>query len=90
MDNPHVRTTGTQHTITKTNEETEENLEEGFKQALVAVAYQLLTGDQILDDAPDLVEEARARIDWQEWESAMREEMAMLNKMRTWELMELP
>lgn len=90
MDNLHARITGARHAITGPNEESEENLEEGLKQVLVAVAYQLLTGDQILDDAPDSVEEARARIDWQEWESAMREEMNTLEKMGTWRMMDLP
>ncbi|KAG8865869.1 hypothetical protein FRB97_004333, partial [Tulasnella sp. 331] len=54
------------------------------------LGYAYLAGDPKKNAVPKTLKEAMESEDWKNWKEAMDVEMAQLNKMGTWELMELP
>lgn len=90
LDNPCIRINrARQQRGKEEEEEEEEEVEEGQKQVLIAVAYQLLTGNLNLDNAPNSLEDAKKHADWWRWEEVMREEINTLRKMGMWRLVDL-
>ena len=59
-------------------------------EALLGAVFNTLHGDLKFDEAPTTLEEAKKRPDWDKWKHAMDKKMAMLRKMTTWELADLP
>ncbi|KAG8843559.1 hypothetical protein FRB96_003906 [Tulasnella sp. 330] len=54
------------------------------------LGYAYLTKDLKKNAAPKTLKEAMESEDWKNWKEVMDVEMAQLDKMGTWELMELP
>ena len=87
LGNPAARKPGARHIQTDPISASTPELN---KEALTAIIFHVLHGDLNLDEAPSTLEEAKKCPDWNNWFSAMEEEIRTLRKMNTWELTSLP